>query len=248
MTKEQIGEVIKNTRLSAGFTQKQLSELLKRPQQTIANWEVGRSQPDANTLFELFQVLGADINEAFGFNQNKKSPLSEEDWSIAHAYHELDFWGKRVVRSVIADEQARMAAEKESQQAVEPDEDNVVSYPFLLFRQASSAGFGDWADEEYAETVMLVKEPPLGASFIIPVNGDSMEPTYQDGCKVFVRSQNDVRVGQIGIFFMDGKLWIKERGNNELISHNDQYPPQPFQEDIRCWGLVLGICDASYFA
>lgn len=75
MTKEEIGKIIKNTRLAAGLTQKQVAEQLNRPQQTIANWEVGRSQPDANTLFELFQILDADLNTAFGFT-TKKDPAN----------------------------------------------------------------------------------------------------------------------------------------------------------------------------
>ena len=183
-----------------------------------------------------------DINEAFGFK--KESPLTDEDWKIAHDFHKLDKWGKRVVQSVIADELARLEAESQASQSA-PGEETAI--PFLYFSQASSAGFGDWADSEHAEQVDLVKQPPLGASFIIPINGDSMEPTYPDGCKVFVRSQNKVRIGQVGLFFMDGKLWIKELGEDVLISHNGVYPPQPFHEDLRCWGLVVGICDESYF-
>ena len=78
-TKEEIGQVIKESRLSAGLTQKQVAEALGRPQQTIASWETGKSQPDANTLFVLFQVLGRSVDEAFGFSKNeKKSPSTAE--------------------------------------------------------------------------------------------------------------------------------------------------------------------------
>lgn len=77
MTKAEIGAVIKQARLNAGLTQAFVAEQLNRPQQTIANWELGRSQPDANTLFVLFQVLGADLNESFGF-ATKKSPDATE--------------------------------------------------------------------------------------------------------------------------------------------------------------------------
>lgn len=73
-TKEEIGNVIKKSRLSAGLTQVQVAKALGRPQNTISAWEMGRAQPDANTLFELFQVLGADLNEAFGFSSGKNSP------------------------------------------------------------------------------------------------------------------------------------------------------------------------------
>ena len=78
-TKEEIGQIIKASRLSAGLTQKQVAEFLNRPQQTIASWETGKSQPDANTLFVLFQILGRSIDDAFGFSDNtKKSPSTDE--------------------------------------------------------------------------------------------------------------------------------------------------------------------------
>lgn len=78
-TKEEIGQVIKESRLSAGLTQKQVAEFLNRPQQTIASWETGKSQPDANTLFVLFQILGRSLDEAFGFSgSTKKSPSAAE--------------------------------------------------------------------------------------------------------------------------------------------------------------------------
>lgn len=81
-TKEEIGRVIKESRLDAGLTQKQVADALNRPQNTISAWEVGRAQPDANTLFMLFQVLGRSVDEAFGFSsgQKKEPPtISDEE-------------------------------------------------------------------------------------------------------------------------------------------------------------------------
>lgn len=50
----------------------------------------------------------------------------------------------------------------------------------------------------------------------------------------------------IGIFFMDGQMWLKELGDGVLLSHNPKYPPRPMTDDVRCQGLVLGVCDESY--
>ena len=30
------------------------------------------------------------------------------------------------------------------------------------------------------------------------------------------------------------------------LSHNPKYPPRPMTDDVRCQGLVLGVCDESY--
>ena len=57
----------------------------------------------------------------------------------------------------------------------------------------------------------------------------------------------EVEIGEIGAFYMDGQMWIKERGDGVLISHNSKYGPRPMTDDVRCQGLVLGVCDDSYF-
>ena len=74
-----------------------------------------------------------------------------------------------------------------------------------------------------------------------------MEPTYHDSDLVFVHATEEIPVGHIGAFYMAGQQWIKELGDGVLISHNPGYDPIPMRDDIRCQGLVLGVCDESYF-
>lgn len=76
-TKEEIGAIIKKTRLQAKFTQKELADKLGRKQQVIGHWETGYAQPDANTLFELFDILKVSIDDAFGFKNKKTLTMSE---------------------------------------------------------------------------------------------------------------------------------------------------------------------------
>lgn len=115
------------------------------------------------------------------------------------------------------------------------------------FSSPMSAGTGQQAGEEYPENYRLIKEPPRGTSYIAPVSGISMEPTYQDGDKLFIHACTEIRKGQIGVFLMDGQQWVKELGDGVLISHNPDYKPRPMTDDILCQGLVLGVCDKSYF-
>jgi transcriptional regulator with XRE-family HTH domain len=69
MDKEQIAAILKKIRQDARLTQKQVSALINRPQQTIASWETGKSQPDANTLFELCNIYGTTVDIAFGYEK-----------------------------------------------------------------------------------------------------------------------------------------------------------------------------------
>lgn len=73
MTRKEIGAVLQAIRIKKGYTQAQAAKLLGRPQQTLAAWEIGRAQPDANTLFELFHLYGESLDEAFGFGSSCES-------------------------------------------------------------------------------------------------------------------------------------------------------------------------------
>lgn len=120
-------------------------------------------------------------------------------------------------------------------------------YSIPLYSLPMSAGTGQISEQEYPEDFLLKKHPPRGTSFIARVGGNSMEPTYHNGDLVFVHATVDIRPSQTGAFLMDGQLWIKELGAGVLISHNPGYDPIPMRDDIRCQGLVLGVCDESYF-
>lgn len=100
MTKEEIGRIIKESRIIAGMTQLQVGNALNRPQTTIAAWETGRSQPDANTLFELFRVLGRSVDEAFGFTMGSFNITAQERKHI-EKYRTLDSYGKGAIDTLL---------------------------------------------------------------------------------------------------------------------------------------------------
>ena len=77
------------------------------------------------------------------------------------------------------------------------------------------------------------------------VDGDSMEPKFHNGDYILVRKQPAVDIGQIGIFGVDGKGYVKKYGGDKLISLNKKYPDIPLDEESRCFGLVLGVTDIS---
>ena len=259
MTKEEIGKIIKNTRISKKLTQSQVAEKMKRPQQTIANWEVGRSQPDANTLFELFQVLGADLNQAFGFTHKKAPSYSDEAMKLAYDFdNRLDSWGKKQVRNVTDNEILRYEAElshiKEKGNIYKIDnnimslkEQKVIYLPEPL--QSASAGTGQIADDDTAEQVAVYyNEKTSKADYIMRVSGDSMEPKFMNGDRVLVRSQPAVEIGEIGIFIVDGEQYVKIYRGSYLESLNPQYNNIEVSERSFCRGKVIGVLDPEWIA
>ncbi len=181
------------------------------------------------------------------------SLYSSEALDLARDYdHKLDSWGRKQVRTVADNEMARCAAELSEQQeqrpaAPPPPAGEGVRYIIPEYFGRVSAGSGQPAADERPENAHLTRQPPRGASYIAHISGDSMEPTYHDGDRVFVRATVDIFPGEIGVFSMGGDQYIKELGDGVLLSHNAKYPPIPLQNDTRCQGRVLGLCDDRYF-
>jgi SOS-response transcriptional repressor LexA len=78
------------------------------------------------------------------------------------------------------------------------------------------------------------------ADFCCYVSGHSMEPLFSDGDLICVKAQQSVDIGEIGIFVLNGEMYIKKLGANELISLNSDYPNIKNSPDIKCQGKVLG--------
>lgn len=224
--------------------------IFRRKQESIA----------LEVAFKLSDGLGISLEKLNGMPEkllpasetNKAPSISDEALKLAEDYDgRMDDRGRETVRGVADLEVARFkaktaAALRESRGQLEAAEELDI-YSIPLYSLPMSAGTGQIAAQEYPEDFLLKKRPPRGTSFIARVSGNSMEPTYHDGDLVFVHATVDIRPGQTGAFLMDGQLWIKELGDGVLISHNPDYEPRQFTEDIRCQGLVLGVCDESYF-
>ncbi|MDO4602370.1 MAG: S24 family peptidase, partial [Eubacteriales bacterium] len=109
---------------------------------------------------------------------------------------------------------------------------------YTYMHKIASAGNGFYFDDIPTDTIEAPYLP--GADFIIGVNGDSMEPTYKDGDLVYVEKRQIIETGEIGVFILNNECFIKEAGEDGLISHNKKYGVIPGSENIQCVGKVLG--------
>lgn len=241
-----IGTRIKESREAKGLLQSQLAQMIGvKSAGVISNWEQDVSKPDANKMVRLCEALSISLSYLLDYyGKENAPPYSSEALKLAQDYDGLDGHGKRIVRLVADEEKARCS---ERPQVIPVQEPAEIIYTVPGYALPMSAGAGEPAGQEPPEDYSLKKAPPRGTSYIARVHGHSMEPTYFDGQLVFVHAAEEIPVGEIGVFFMEGQQWVKELGDGELISHNSEYPPRPITEDIRCQGLVLGVCDESYF-
>ena len=132
------------------------------------------------------------------------------------------------------------------------DQYKVAETPIIPFRRkikfstrATSAGTGDFMDEENFEMIEVGKEVPIEADFGVSLNGDSMEPKYHDNQPVWVKQVSTLSNGDIGSFYLDGMAYCKQLKDDAegvfLVSLNPAYAPIPVNENstFRIFGKVL---------
>ena len=233
-----ISDRIKEYRLKKGMTQQELAEALGESSgRVIYHWEKGSGRPDCEKIAKLCDLLGVSADELIGCKVMHHRPTATE-WSMIQKYRALDEHGKEIVDYLIEVEHKRIAvAEKKPK---------LRMLKIDYYALPASAGTGNFLDSEFAEE-LLVPESDIAeqADFVISVGGDSMEPTFHNGDKVFVEKCDSVDIGEVGIFVVNGDVYIKERSNNQLISHNKKYNPIVLTEhdSAFCCGRVLGVAE-----
>jgi phage repressor protein C with HTH and peptisase S24 domain len=71
-----------------------------------------------------------------------------------------------------------------------------------------------WTGSFAEELLVPESDAAEQADFIIFVGGDSMEPTFHNGDKVFVEKCDSVEVGEVGILVVNGDVPIKEQNRD----------------------------------
>ncbi len=233
-----IGERIKKYRNIKGMTQQDIADALGESSgRVIYNWEKGIGRPDCDKLARLCDLLGVSADELIGCKSMTQRPTATE-WGTLQKYRALDEHGKEVVDYLLESEykRVRLSLKKPKMRMLKID---FYNYP-------ASAGTGNFLENETPEQI-LVKESTIAeeADYAIPISGDSMEPTYHDGDTVFVEKCDAVNIGEVGIFVINGDVYIKELGHNKLISHNDKYSPIHIGENdsVYCCGKVIGVVE-----
>ena len=233
-----IGEQIKKYRNIKGMTQQDIADALGESSgRVIYNWEKGIGRPDCDKLARLCDLLGVSADELIGCKSMAQRPTAIE-WNTLQKYRALDEHGKEVVDYLIDSEYKRVTAltRKPKPRMLKID----------WYTLPASAGTGNILDSDLAEDLFVPESAEAEqADFVISVGGDSMEPTYHDGDKVFVEKCDAIEVGEVGIFVVNGDVYIKELGNKCLISYNEKYKPIRIGENdsVYCCGRVIGILE-----
>ena len=147
--KKKFSETLKQLRMDAGYTQKQVYEMIGVPQSTFSSWEVGKSEPSADVLLQLCRIYGVnDILSAFGYdgyNEDGSLCLNMHEIDIVEKYRDLDDHGREMVDFTLEKEYERSKALEEQ------NGNNIVNMPSHLEVNAAHHSHGGFTDEEHQE-------------------------------------------------------------------------------------------------
>jgi len=74
MYQESFASKLRNARQRTGFTQREVAREVGIPYSTIANYEIGRTQPDIENLGKLLDFYGVSADWVIGTKGNSSPP------------------------------------------------------------------------------------------------------------------------------------------------------------------------------
>lgn len=238
---------IKELRESNGLSRNELAEMLGVTVGAISNYENGVSSPKEPILFKIIETMGCDANYLFQDVVNipkQKNDVTLAEYELIKKYRDLDDLGKEHINTMLGWETERVQAHiKSATQLVDLQQQLTITatdklYLYTYLRKIACAGTGFYFDDIPTTTIEAPYMP--GADFVIGVSGNSMEPDYHDGERLYIQKTDSLSIGDVGIFTVWGECFIKELGERGLISKNPAYDDIPGTEDVRLIGRVLG--------
>lgn len=235
---------LKTARISNGLKQQDVAEQMGIKANTISNWEKGRTEPDIDSFVKLCDIYKIDcaslLSDVYAF-ERIGTDISLSEYDYIKKYRALDNTGRQHVDTIIAWETERVFHQTIRIEN-EKREDEVPVYILNYYQRLASAGSGEYLFDNIPTDTIEVPTTSISeqADFVIGVNGRSMEPTYYDGDKVYVKITDEIPIGCIGLFTRGNECFLKELGINCLKSHNEEYTDIPASNDIRLVGEVLG--------
>lgn len=204
-----------------------------------SSWKKGgKTNPSEVKLFaDRLNVSTEYLLTGQEYNPDNHIILSKEEIEFIKKYRYLSNKSKSEIRNTLNhlyEIEKRMETTKEFATPT-------VQVRHSIFKV--SAGVGEWLSDEKWNMITILDTPQARkATFALTIEGDSMMPDFENGDIVLVRQQDAVDIGQICIYTIEGKGYIKKYGGDRLISLNDNYDDIIFKDyqNIHCQGLVIG--------
>ena len=218
--------ILKEKRLEKNMTLEQVGNLIGVGKSTVRKWENGMIENmGRDKIISLSRALNISPLDILEMNTD------DEKEDIKDIYLRLNKDNQAIVYDFAKsklDEQNTIS-------------DNVVPFPTTLNLDAVvSAGTGEWQGEEIREEIEYDGQIPPH-DYVVRVNGDSMQPLFEDNQILFIRKTHEVRDGQIIVCTLNNETYVKKIMGNRLVSLNKKYDDIQINEydDFSVVGVVV---------
>lgn len=253
------GKRLMQLRKEKGFTRESFAKHLDMSKYTLRNYEMDTHEPNSDFLIKLSKYFDVSIDYLMGLTEEKEKILPYElktsEYEHIKKYRFVSEYspsGAKTINLVLDNEYSIAKQVSEQKKQLQAQQDRIDALEagqqkvseiiqsiriYTYFGRIACAGSGFYFDDIPTETI---EAPDMGGDFIIGVNGDSMEPDYHDGDKLYVKKTEHISHGDVGIFTIGNECFLKEYGEEGLISRNRDYGDIPGTEDVRLIGKVIG--------
>ena len=215
------GQMVDYFRKENNLTMEELGSKLGKAKSSISRWINGERYPKIEEIEEIALFFNTDI-ETLIFGFDKDSKIIDD---INDVLKMLDKFRRTKVYD-FATEQL-----KEQNKNVVNINDYIeeeTDWYEVKFYGSVSAGTGLYLDDEQVETINFSSNMvPNGTDFCLKVNGDSMEPMFNNGDYVFIKRETEFRNGTIGAVIVNGEAYLKKLyitdNSIKLVSLNKKY-------------------------
>lgn len=227
-----------------GMTTEELSRASGVPQSTLNKILSGViEEPKLSVAQAIAAALACPLGMLLDGTRDFSDTMSAEEQELVRKFRRLDATSRELLGMVMERELQR----DENASCTVPEVSGMEELQMLtlpLYLLPASAGTGSFLDDNgYYETIdVRATRVSLGADYAVRVQGNSMEPMFDDGDILLVRRQQNVEVGDLGIFIGDGEGYFKRYIGRYLHSFNPAYADiliSNFSE-FRCCGKVIG--------
>jgi phage repressor protein C with HTH and peptisase S24 domain/DNA-binding XRE family transcriptional regulator len=230
-----LGKTLATLRRAKKLTQKDVAAKLATfgyavKTKTVHNWEKDVAQPKIKQFLTLCEIYGVD-DPLWTFVGTQGGPLRGLNQEGRDKAADLIALLLQVVAFRSDGGETEKAAERtehtERAQASESPESIGGQRMLRLYDIPVSAGTGNFLDSSGYEMI----EPPSyvsdEADFALRVSGDSMEPLLKDGQTIWMKEEQDIKDGDIGVFVYSDDVYCKKLvvkgGVSKLKSLNPKY-------------------------
>ena len=229
-----ISKRIAMARKGKGWIQTQLAEVLGVSVDTVRRWEQGKRTPDTDMLQKLAQALDTTTGYLLGETDDPRRP-------------------DRLGFETIVSTETAYISKISPESNVRPVRGNTVDVPVLAPQSSVCCGKGFSLADVEAEVDWWEPIPEAWLTgtkgdkpfFITHVEGDSMEPMIEDGERILINPNQEVRHGDIAVVCWNGRSVVRgvkfdRDGTVRLIPVNKNYDEDVISKEDRPFVLEFG--------